>query len=207
MGLRKDVWSHRLLTILCAWLIPVAVIGISGLFALGGDEVRDWLRFDRGLINAGQYWRLVSGHFVHLGVSHFLLNSCGLLLVWYLVGQHLSAASWLFIAAASILVMDIGFWLFEPQLYWYVGLSGLLHGILAAGIVAALRHDRTMALILATLVIVKLAYEQLLGPLPGSEASSGGSVVVVAHLYGAIGGVVAAVVLLRTSQRPDQQTS
>ena len=207
MGLRKDVWNHRLLTILSAWLIPVAVIGISGLFALGGDEVRDWLRFDRGLIDAGQYWRLVSGHFVHLGVSHFLLNSCGLLLVWYLVGQHLSAANWLFIAAASILVMDIGFWLFEPQLYWYVGLSGLLHGILAAGIVAALRHDRTMALILATLVIVKLAYEQLLGPLPGSEASSGGSVVVVAHLYGAIGGVVAAVVLLRTSQRPDQQTS
>jgi rhomboid family GlyGly-CTERM serine protease len=140
---------------------------------------------------------LLTGHFVHLGLSHFALNAAGLLLVWYLVGNQLSTLQWLLVGGASIAAIDLGFSLFEPNLSWYVGLSGLLHGILAAGIVASWRRDRLTALLLAVLVVAKLAYEQIAGPLPGSEASSGGSVVVVAHLYGSIGGAICATLLLK----------
>ena len=48
------------------------------------------------------------------------------------------------------------------------------------------------SVVICALVIGKLIYEQLFGPLPGSESTSGGSVVVNAHLYGAIGGAIAA---------------
>jgi rhomboid family GlyGly-CTERM serine protease len=197
MGLRKDDSSHQTSANIQSWLLPIIVVVVSGALELGDDSAREWFRFDRDLIIGGQYWRLLTGHFVHLGLSHFALNAAGLLLVWYLVGNQLSTLQWLLVGGASIAAIDLGFSLFEPHLSWYVGLSGLLHGILAAGIVASWRRDRLTALLLAVLVVAKLAYEQIAGPLPGSEASSGGSVVVVAHLYGAIGGAICAALLLK----------
>ena len=53
-----------------------------------------------------------------------------------------------------------------------------------------LKTRRWDAWILLMLVIIKLAYEQLWGPMPGSESTAGGKVVVDAHLYGAIFGFV-----------------
>ena len=38
-------------------------------------------------IAEGEYWRLLSGHFAHLGYPHLALNLAGLLLVWLLVGR------------------------------------------------------------------------------------------------------------------------
>ena len=99
--------------------------------------------------------------------------------------------------AGSIAAIDLGLWLGSPQLAWYVGLSGLLHGMLAAGIVAGLAHRNSEALILAVVVAGKLAWEQFAGPLPGSEATSGGAVIVDAHLYGVIGGALVAAVVIR----------
>jgi len=67
-----------------------------------------------------------------------------------------------------------------------------LHGVLAAGLVVALEKPDKETLALLLLLIGKLAWEQFGGPLPGSEATAGGRVVVDSHLFGAIGGVVAA---------------
>jgi membrane associated rhomboid family serine protease len=155
-----------------AWVVPGTVVMIALALMLSGDSGRDPLRFDRGSIAAGEFWRLLSGHFVHLGVSHTLLNLAGL-----------------------------GLWLGSPQLEWYVGLSGLLHGMLAAGIVAGLADRNYEALVLAIVVTGKLAWEQFAGPLPGSEATSGGAVIVDAHLYGVIGGAIAAAALVRVRRR------
>jgi rhomboid family GlyGly-CTERM serine protease len=205
MGLSKGGSEQHLPAVSDGWLLPIVAALISGAIMLGGDAASEWLRFDRAQIEAGQIWRLVSGHFAHLGLSHFVLNAAGLGLAWYLVGQNLSRTQWLAVVLGSILCIDLGFWLFEPNLGWYVGLSGLLHGVLVAGIVAGWQKDRSMALILALLIFAKLAYEQAVGPLPGSETSSGGTVVVVAHLYGAIGGL-ASVIFLRALSGPQRQS-
>jgi len=74
-------------------------------------------------------------------------------------------------------------------------LSGLLHGTLAAGLMEKLRKPDREALILMLLLLAKLAWEQFSGPLPGSESTAGGTVVVDSHLFGALGGVVAAILL------------
>jgi rhomboid family GlyGly-CTERM serine protease len=184
-----------------AWLVPGTVVMIALALMLSGDSGRDPLRFDRGSIAAGEFWRLLSGHFVHLGVSHTLLNLAGLVLVWFLVGRAWTWPQWLLLMAASVAAIDLGLWLGSPQLEWYVGLSGLLHGMLAAGIVAGLADRNVEALVLAIVVTGKLAWEQFAGPLPGSEATSGGAVIVDAHLYGVIGGAVAAAALVRVRRR------
>ncbi len=180
-----------------AWLVPGIVVLVALALMLSGDSGRDWLRFDRGGVVAGEVWRLLSGHFVHLGISHTLLNLAGLILVWFLVGRAFAWQQWLLVMASSIAAIDLGLWFGSPQLEWYVGLSGLLHGMLAAGIVAGLADRHVEALILAIVVSGKLVWEQFAGPLPGSEATSGGAVIVDAHLYGVIGGTLAAAALIR----------
>ena len=53
-------------------------------------------------------------------------------------------------------------------------------------------------------VVAKLAWEQVAGPLPFSEATAGGGVVIAAHLYGAVGGLVwfALATVIRRRARP-----
>ena len=123
------------------------------------------------------------------------MNGAGLLLVWFLVGSSQSARDWLITALVTVLVMDLGFWFLNPDLYWYVGMSGLLHGMLAAGIVLRIGSLDGETLVLLVLLVAKIAWEQWSGPMPGSASTSGGAVIVDAHLYGAAGGAFAVFVL------------
>jgi rhomboid family GlyGly-CTERM serine protease len=176
-------------------LVPAGLILGAAVLMAGGDAARVWLAFERDSIRAGEIWRLVTGHLMHLGWPHFALNAAGLALVWTLVGDAYRPAGWLVIIFTSIAAIDLGLWIFNPQLQWYVGLSGALHGVLAAGLVQSLGKPRIETTVLGLLLLGKLAWEQFNGPLPGSEGSSGGHVVVDAHLYGAIGGLFAGLLI------------
>ena len=201
MGLSKGEETRLGALPMLAWLVPgILVLGALTLL-LAGDAGREWLRFDRAGIAAGELWRLFTGHLVHLGVSHTVLNLAGLVLVWFLVGRAYTWTQWLWIIAGSIAAIDVGLWFGAPSLEWYVGLSGLLHGMLAAGIAAGLAARNGEAAILAVVVAGKLAWEQFAGPLPGSEGTSGGAVIVDAHLYGVIGGTLVAAALIRAGRR------
>jgi rhomboid family GlyGly-CTERM serine protease len=157
---------------------------------LGDESVRNALRYERTAVLDGEYWRLLTAHFVHGTAMHMLLNLAGLALVAALFARDYSLGEWLLILLVSIATIDAGFVFYEPQLRWYVGFSGALHGALAAGAVAWVRHEsRYLALGLILLVVCKLAWEQWRGALPFSGDME---VIVDAHLYGAIGGALAA---------------
>ncbi len=176
-------WLHR-------FRIPLLLSALMLALALFGDDARVPLRFDRAAILDGQWWRLLSAHLVHLGGPHLLMNLAGLWLVWALVGPALSSRSWLIVLLADALITGLGLLIFNPQLAWYVGLSGVLHGLLVAGAMADIRAGRRSTWLLLAALAFKLGWEQLAGPLPGSEASAGGTVIVDAHLYGALGGLL-----------------
>ncbi len=93
------------------------------------------------------------------------------------------------IAAAAI---DCGLWFRDPGIGWYLGASGVLHGVLAAAAFVRLRRGEFEGWALAGLLLAKLAYEQIHGALP--FAGEDLPVVVDAHLYGALGGLAAALV-------------
>ena len=178
-----------------AWLAAglVAILSVA-LQAAGLDAACAW---DRAAIADGEVWRLVSGHFVHLSWSHLFLNLAGLALIAWIVGGAWPWQGWLLVSLACLASIGTGLWILNPELAWYVGLSGLLHGLLAAGLVAGIRRREAESAVLAVLVGAKLVWEQLAGPLPGSEGASGGAVIVDAHLYGAVGGVLVAVMMWR----------
>jgi len=192
MGLSQAVKDGQRNARILAWLLPVAVLAAATALGFLGDWGRDALRYDRIAIADGEVWRLVSGHFVHLGWSHLALNSVGFGLICYLVAARFAVWQWLVIGSTVIAGIDLGFWFLQPQLAWYVGMSGLLHGLLAAGTLSGVLARQREFWLIALFLVAKLGYEQWLGPMPGSEGTSGGQVVVVAHLYGAISGIVAA---------------
>jgi rhomboid family GlyGly-CTERM serine protease len=162
---------------------------------LAGEPLTLLLRYERGAVLHGELWRVMTCHFTHADGLHLAVNLAGLWLVSMLVGAEFAALEWLIVAICSMLVIGIGFVVFEPGLEWYVGLSGVLHGLLAAGAVSwASRGERVPAAVLASVLIVKLVWEQVLGPLPFSGRLP---VIVAAHLDGAIGGAVAALVVVR----------
>jgi rhomboid family GlyGly-CTERM serine protease len=159
---------------------------------LWGESGRLALRYDRDALAQGQLWRLLTAHWVHLGLRHALVNVLGFALLWALFVRDYSARQWLLIVFAALAAIDAGLWLWDSTVRWYVGSSGVLHGILAAGTVANLKRREPPGLVLAALLAGKLLYEQRVGPLPFSGSSA---VVVDAHLFGVLGGAAAALAL------------
>ena len=178
-------------------LVGGALALVAVALQAGGAGVREALAYQRAGVAAGELWRLLSGHLVHLGWSHLAYNLAGLVLIGWLVGRAFDARRWAGIVATSIIAINIGFWVLNPELAWYVGLSGVLHGVLAGGVLAGVLAGHREAFVLAVIIAGKLAWEQWAGPVPGSEAASGGPVIVYAHLYGAVGGFLGAVALRR----------
>ncbi len=163
------------------------------LSAFSGSAARLVLRYERNAILDGQIWRLLTGHLVHGNAWHLTLNVAGMGLVALLFGRDYSPWQWLGILLASIAAIDIGFVFYEPQLEWYVGLSGVLHGAIAAGLMAWWHYEnRVLTLSVALLLIFKLIWEQHRGALPFSGDMP---VIVDAHLFGACGGLAGAALI------------
>jgi rhomboid family GlyGly-CTERM serine protease len=177
-----------------AWWLLGLVAATLVLLSLGGENWRLALRYERSaVLERAEWWRLVTAHFVQGTPLHLLLNGAGLGLIAALLARDYTARAWLLVLAFSIATIDAGLVFCEPQLPWYVGFSGVLHGAMAAGAIAWWRHEtKALALTLTLVLVAKLGWEQWHGALP---LSGDMPVVVNAHLYGAIGGALAAGVL------------
>jgi rhomboid family GlyGly-CTERM serine protease len=185
------------------WSVVVALAVASFLLQLGGEAVRQWARYDPAALDAGQWWRLATAHVVHLGWGHLSMNLAALLLIGLLLEDVLEPLEWLTATIVSALAIDAGLYFYEPRVEWYVGLSGVLHGLVAYGALGLIRQRSSVGAGLAIGLGAKLVWEHWWGPLPFTAAHTGGPVVAPAHLYGAAGGMVAfAVTALIRRRRP-----
>jgi len=168
------------------WLLLI-VMAFDAVLALG-DSVTLLLRFDRGGIAAGGWWRLLTAHIVHLDLHHLVLNELGLVLVWSLFAQDFDAVQWCVIVLAGALCISCGLWWLSPKVAWYVGASGVLHTVMAAGTARHLCERAWDRWILFLALGGKLWWEQ-------SGVHSEPNIVVDAHLYGAISGFAVGAIL------------
>lgn len=173
------------------WLPPLLVMSLILLLGLGGEPARLALRFDRDAIEAGQWWRLLSGNFVHLGGWHLFLNEMGLLMLLLLCPERLSAAVWARRLVLVSLGMSGGLYFFVPATHWYVGMSGVIHGLFVLGLGRQIVSSRDLiaAGCLAYLV-GKIAWEMVSGVPVSDEAAIGGTVLVESHLYGSLSALI-----------------
>ncbi len=181
----------------------LVIVAIVLLLESGGAPVRDALRLEGNAPGSGQAWRWLSGHLVHLGWSHALMNLAALVLIAWVFGSRFRAAHWLIITLGSVLAVDVGLLLVGPGVDWYVGLSGVLHGLVVAGAAAMFAgKERATAALILVAVALKLAWEIVIGPLPHAAELAGGPVLVEAHLWGALGGGACGLILIRARRLP-----
>ncbi len=160
------------------------IIGITIVIQLTDIETKQWLQYSYEGIQHSEYWRLLTANFVHLGWTHLILNIVALLLISELAT---TALTWLYTFSLICSVgITLGLLLFSPEVTWYVGFSGILHGLLA--LIAWQQIHTYQGKVLLILLIVKLVWEQYYGALPATADFTGGNVIVDAHLYGAIVG-------------------
>ncbi|MCG5509909.1 rhombosortase [Ectothiorhodospira lacustris] len=164
------------------------MIAISLLLAAFGSL--EALSYERGLL-LHEPWRLATAHLTHLGMAHLAMNAVGLMLIWMLLGDAMPVGRWLLTVVLSAAGINLGLWLLSPDITWYVGLSGVLHGMWAAAAWTRARARPWSGYVLLSVLILKLAVEQCS---PGAGATAmpmGGEVVIEAHLYGALAGLLA----------------
>src|SRR6202165_1057915 len=141
MGVDRPVKPVRrvLQSLNCDGRLGLALLGACALLllpTLAGEAGRGLLRYDRVALAAGQWWRLLTAHVVHLDIRHALLNDLGLALMWALFARDYSPRQWVPIVLGAMAAIDAGLWLCASPVLWYVGSSGALHGVAAGGALA-----------------------------------------------------------------------
>jgi len=185
-------------------ILPLTISILCVLALALGNEVTHWLRYDRPAILDGAVWRLLTGHLTHLGWPHLVMNLIGLWLLWLLYGDCMSERSWLGMICLTGVGTSLGLVVLDPKLIWYVGLSGVLHGVFSCGIICRLRTGVSGEWLLLGLLTAKLGWEQFYGSVPGSAEFAGGPVIVDAHLYGAIiGAIFSLLIPVHKNQSPE----
>lgn len=139
-------------------------------------------RTDEGLVG------IAAAPLLHVGWGHLEANSGPLLVLGFLVAV-VSTARWLGVLAWTWLVSGFGVWLVGPADAVTVGASGLVFGLLTYLLIAGFLERRPVGILIAVGVFL-LYGSVLLGVLPGQPGISWQG-----HLFGAVGGVLAAYTL------------
>ncbi|MFB0979309.1 MAG: rhombosortase [Alteromonadaceae bacterium] len=176
--------------------VPLAILFISLVSLLFDNSLSEFLVYQRSLVIEGEIWRAFSGHFFHTNGFHFLLNAAAVVMLWALHGHFYTIKSYLFVFIVSAVVCSIGIHWFSPDIDQYVGLSGVLHGIFIWGAVEDIKAKERTGYLLLLGVILKIAHEQYYGASEDVADLIGAHVAINAHLWGAIGGVIAVIILI-----------
>lgn len=168
------------------WGPPLALLVLIGLLEALRPWVHSLLVYQRSLILDGEWWRLLSGNLVHLGVWHAFLNGLGVLVFVLLCPVRWGISGWLWRLAVLGLGMSLGLLLFLPDLDGYVGLSGVIHGLFLLGLWPQVRRGDLIASGCLLYLIGKLGWELYAGAPVSDEAAIGGRVIVESHLYGSL---------------------
>jgi rhomboid family GlyGly-CTERM serine protease len=101
---------------------------------------RDHLLYDRDALDAGAWWRIWTGHFVHFGWPHFIAD-VGLFLIlgWLLDARH-RVFSRVALAILPAFIAGALYWL-DPSMIRYGGLSAVNLGLLVYLALQGWRRD------------------------------------------------------------------
>jgi rhomboid family GlyGly-CTERM serine protease len=169
----------------------------------------DALRLDRAAVLRGEFWRVLSGHMVHLSFAHWAIDTTALFLISALLRRVLGAAAMIGVLCASALGVSFGLLALQPRLDWYAGSSGALHGLFAAGCaIAALRGHapgRRWGAALWVAGLIKVAVTTAVSPLVLDDSWLALPAVPVAHLYGFLAGTLAGVAESARARRAQRQ--
>ena len=154
-----------------------------------GQYYGSTLQYDRLSIINGDYWRIITCHFSHIGWKHLSLNLIGFVFVFLLFFKRYSPTQWVGATVYCSAFIAMGFLIFSPDLDWYLGFSGLLHAFFAMGLVGEIKEKRKIYYLGLVAVFVKVLMEKYVGPSAYMRDFLGFRVVADAHVLGVLSGL------------------
>ena len=196
---RNHFFSIEKSALLAIIFVTVVII----IFGILGEVATNFLRYEHDLLRSGEWWRLFSGHFIHLSWAHISLNLAGFWLIAFLYGQKIKPIYLLTTILLIALGISIGLLIFNPEVDWYVGLSGVLHGLIIIGALKNLSNEPWPSTFVLMGISSKIIWEQLYAEGSMMKHIIGGNVIYDAHFYGAIAGtiIICAIYTLNFYQR------
>lgn len=179
-----------------AMAFPVLMSVLVLIAWFGGADAKNALMYDRGAVVDGEWWRLISAHFVHVGLPHLVANLCGLWVIWVLLGQSLTTTGWMGVFIASALGITGALLSLHPSVDWYLGFSGALYALTATGIVVSIAHTPSVYLVALACLLLKLTFDHYSSSQWGFPNWLGAPVLEASHFYGAVfGGINGCLIL------------
>ena len=150
--------------------------------------------YQRQSLEQGQLWRLFSSHFVHLNDKHLALNLIAWVIVFFLGVNYLSLSRWIVLSLVLMLSISVGIYYSVPDISYYGGLSGVLHGYFAYILVEWIKNKQRLSWIILLLLIAKVLMENFSDIGSSTTEYLELRVVTEAHLIGVLVGILGALV-------------
>lgn len=167
--------------------LPWRTLLLSGfaslLFILFG-AAPETLVYSRETIQQGEWWRLITGHWVHSDSGHALWDISALLLLGWFYETH-TRQSLLRLLVPSSLFISAAIWFLLPELDYYCGLSGILHSLLVITFYQHWRqHQQIEYLAVIVFTVIKIVIEMNLST--ALFTNTAWPALPESHLYGVI---------------------
>jgi membrane associated rhomboid family serine protease len=89
--------------------------------------------------------------------------------------------------------------LFSPEVQWSAGLSGLLYALFACAAIRSAMSGEYLSVAVVVFLVGKVVVEQTIGSSAAMEQFVGSSIVVDAHMFGVVAGLLSGVLLKETA--------
>jgi len=178
-------------------LIKAILIFTILLFLL--QFFQNQLVWNRPEIEAGQWYRIITGNLVHSNYPHLFLNLAGLWIAGLLFVDSMNSKTFLLSTIILSLFVGLGLYYFSPDLMKYYGFSGVLYGLfIVGGTSLILQKDYITGFLLYLFIGGKIIWDSLYGASQSSAELIGVPVAVDAHISGAVGAILISLALYLT---------
>lgn len=168
------------------WVITLSLTSLLLFFTVPNLQ----LSFDRPLIAGGEGWRIITGNLAHTNLWHLLLNLGGLAILYSLFRDYLGGACLPLLMLLLWLAVGLGIWWWCPQTQWYMGLSGLLHGLFVWGAMQDIRYRRYSGWLMLAGIVIKLGLDFYSAGESPVSALIGARVHIESHFIGSAAGLL-----------------
>ena len=145
-------------------IVATALIGPLVVLLLLGDDLNPLLQYEREQILAGEWWRLITGHLVHVDAPHLAINAFVILAWLYLFDQREDLGTVIRTIFAYALLISLGMLLLSTDLEWMLGASAITYALIGGSAFrAALDGPRRLGLMLLAALSLKMLAEQYWG--------------------------------------------
>ena len=169
------------------FIMAINIIVFILMTMSGGTENLDVLTKFGAKVNSkiiqGEYWRLLTCAFIHIGIPHIVFNMYGLFNLGTIVEKIFGSKKYIFIYLCSALLGSIGSFIFSPAIS--AGASGAIFGLFGALLYLGQKNPKMFTTSFGINVLIVIGFNLIYG-------FSNSGIDNFAHIGGLIGGYISA---------------